>query len=253
VRVDPGIRRVVLAGLRLCCLVAIAALSNAAFAAGPAEGAKIIAINVLLEPDATMATRARALNARLRENYPRGYALDATHVPHITLVQRFVRDSDADAIAAAVSQVIGPTGPSLHLTAVGLSASEWIGLGVLSINVDGSPELRHLEQRIVDAVQPYAVSGGTADAFFVRATEEPVNQRTVEYVEKFVPAASGEKFTPHVTVGVAEVPFVTTLKSEPFENFSFSTNTIAIYQLGNFGTARKKLWSAPPRSGAAAN
>jgi hypothetical protein len=243
-RVDPGFGRVALAGLRLCRLAAIAAFSSAAFAAAAAQDAKIIAINVLLEPDAAMASRARALNARLRENYPRGYALDATHVPHITLVQRFVRDSDTDAIAAAVTKVIGDTGPALHLTAVGYSASEWTGLGLLSINVDGSPQLRSLEQRIVAAVQPFAVSGGSADAFLARATEEPVNQRTVEYVAKFVPAASGGKFTPHVTVGVGEVPFVDTLKSEPFETFAFSTTAIAIYQLGNFGTARRKLWSA---------
>jgi hypothetical protein len=44
----------------------------------------LIAIDVLLEPDHIMVSKANAVNARLRANYPDGYALDATHAPHIT-------------------------------------------------------------------------------------------------------------------------------------------------------------------------
>ena len=51
----------------------------------------LIAINVLLDPDAATVEKARAVNARLREDYPDGFALDANHAPHITLLQRFVR------------------------------------------------------------------------------------------------------------------------------------------------------------------
>jgi hypothetical protein len=32
------------------------------------------------------------------------------------------------------------------------------------------------------------------------------------------------------------------LTLEPFEKFSFKPAGVAIYQLGNFGTAQKKLW-----------
>ena len=34
--------------------------------------------------DAATVERAQAANARLREDYPDGFALDANHVPHIT-------------------------------------------------------------------------------------------------------------------------------------------------------------------------
>ena len=54
----------------------------------------LIAINVLLNPDAATFEKAQATNARLRENYPDGFALDANHAPHITLLQRFVRTAD---------------------------------------------------------------------------------------------------------------------------------------------------------------
>jgi hypothetical protein len=64
----------------------------------------------------------------------------------------------------------------------------------------------------------------------------------VNYVEKFVPNSSGKKYNPHVTIGVAHEDFVKRLKAEPFETFSFKPAAVAIYQLGNFGTAQKKLW-----------
>ena len=41
----------------------------------------LIAINVLLDPDAATVEKAQATNARLRENYPDGFALDANHAP----------------------------------------------------------------------------------------------------------------------------------------------------------------------------
>ena len=66
----------------------------------------LIAINVLLNPDTATVERARAVNARLREDYPHGFALDANHVPHITLLQRFVRTADLDKAANAVAEVL---------------------------------------------------------------------------------------------------------------------------------------------------
>jgi hypothetical protein len=64
------------------------------------------AIDVLLEPDRTMADKTKSLNARLRENYRAGYELDTTHVPHVTLLQRFVRAKDFDAVTAAITKVL---------------------------------------------------------------------------------------------------------------------------------------------------
>ncbi len=51
----------------------------------------VTAIDILLEPDTTMLQRAEAANARLLKIFPKGYSLDASHRPHITIVQRFVR------------------------------------------------------------------------------------------------------------------------------------------------------------------
>ena len=47
------------------------------------------AIDILLQPDATMLQHAAVNNARLLKVYPKGFALDAMHTPHITMLQCF--------------------------------------------------------------------------------------------------------------------------------------------------------------------
>jgi len=56
----------------------------------------VTAIDIAQEPDATMVRQAEADNARLLKVYPEGFALDATHHAHITMLQQFVRTSDLD-------------------------------------------------------------------------------------------------------------------------------------------------------------
>ena len=64
----------------------------------------------------------------------------------------------------------------------------------------------------------------------------------------YVPDSSGKKLVPHVTVGVAPPDYLKTMVAEPFAAFTFSPSALSVYQLGNFGTARKKLkaWELKP-------
>src|SRR6266581_4369469 len=72
----------------------------------PADASAVTAIDILLEPDATMVQHAEAVNARLREVFPKGFALDASHHPHISMFQCFVRTSDLDQVYAAADKVL---------------------------------------------------------------------------------------------------------------------------------------------------
>ena len=42
-----------------------------------------------------------AANARLLKSFPKGFALDETHHPHVSMLQQFVRTDDLDKIYAA--------------------------------------------------------------------------------------------------------------------------------------------------------
>jgi hypothetical protein len=63
----------------------------------------------------------------------------------------------------------------------------------------------------------------------------------IDYVSTFVQNAAGEKFNPHVSTGTGPLADLDNLLAEPFEPFTFSPEGAAVYQLGPFGTAAKKL------------
>jgi hypothetical protein len=72
----------------------------------PFELAPVTAIDILLEPDTTMLRHAEANNARLLKAFPKGFALDAAHRPHITMIQRYVRTADLDQVYAAAGKAL---------------------------------------------------------------------------------------------------------------------------------------------------
>ena len=53
-----------------------------------------------------MVRRARADNTCLFNAYRKGFALDATHQPHLTLVQQLVRTADLYKAYAAANQIL---------------------------------------------------------------------------------------------------------------------------------------------------
>lgn len=199
----------------------------------------LIAIDVVIEPDAMTMRTARALNARLRADYPAGFALDSDHTPHISLVHRYIHTADLDAVTATVSKLSGAL--PLSLRAVGLHWSAFAGVGILSLDIGLTPALRALASEVQQAVQPFAAHGGTAEAFAAVAGER-INRTTITYVENFIPNASGANYTPHITIGIAQPAFLEALAAEPFAPVAVTGADIAIYQLGNFGTAQRRLW-----------
>ena len=54
----------------------------------------LVAMDIAIEPGETMVERSLADNAKLLENFPQGYSLDDTHHAHISILQRFVRETD---------------------------------------------------------------------------------------------------------------------------------------------------------------
>ena len=203
---------------------------------------KLIAINVLMDPDPVTAERARAVNARLRANFPAGFALDASHAPHVTLVQCFVRVDDLPAVANAVSGMLMQSQPfSLESRAVGYYALEHEGLGLMGIVIEPTAELRRVQNMVIEALAPYCVKNGTGDAFAPRSDGASIGQPTVDYVNHFVGPRTGENYNPHLTVGIGRSDFFDSLKAEPFEAFPVRPVSISLYQLGDYGVAQKKL------------
>jgi phosphoserine phosphatase len=213
------------------------------------EQGAVTAIDILLEPDATMLKRAESVNARLLKIYPKGFALGATHRPHITLVQCFVRTADLDKVYAAAGQVLGSANVNgLKLEAFKLYYIPVEGIGVSGIVAKPTPELIKLQQDVVAAVAPFTVETGSSVAFVTAPDDPIISPGLIDYVSAFVPNSSGEHFNPHVTTGVAPREYLDKMLAEPFEKFNFSPAGAAVYQLGQFGTASKELkeWDLKP-------
>jgi hypothetical protein len=148
------------------CILAIAAGSAQTQAAdSPAKPGAVTAIDILLEPDAAMLRHAEVVNASHLKVYAQGFALDETHRPHITMIQRFVRTADLDQVYAAASKVLARA----NVTAMKLEAFKYYyvptkDLGLSGIVAKPTPELLKLEEDIIAAVAPFTVETGSGPA-----------------------------------------------------------------------------------------
>ena len=53
-----------------------------------------------------------AANARLLKSFPKGFSLDETHHPHVSMLQQFVRTDDLDKVFAAANAVLAKSKPT---------------------------------------------------------------------------------------------------------------------------------------------
>ncbi len=202
----------------------------------------LTAIDIALEPDAKMRDRALADNAVLRENFAQGFALDDTHHAHITLLQGFVRTADLPAVYQAMADVLAKEDyASWKLTAFKYYYVPAGPIGLAGIVVQPTADLLRLQQKIIDVTAPYRVSDATAAAFYTTSAEPDIHPSVIPYIQTFVPDQTGEHFSPHVSTGVGAKAYLDALLAKPFEPFTFSPDSASVYQLGNYGTARKEL------------
>jgi len=210
---------------------------------------QIIALDVLLEPDPATQARARRTNVALRADHPTGFAFDETHLPHVTLVQRYVYEGDLEALARSIETVANAHNPlALALEVTGVQVRIDGDTGSASWRISNTPALQALADDCLAAAQALAVCGGTARAFVPEDDGSPVRESTIRYVERFVPDHSGAHYSPHLTLGHARAAFLRKLEAEPFAAFAFAPVAVCVYQLGNHGTARRCLWRWPDRT-----
>ena len=202
----------------------------------------VTAIDIALEPDATMVQHTMAANARLRKSFPKGFALDKTHHPHISMLQQFVRTDDLDKVFTAANAVMAKEKPAAWT----LKAFKYYyipspPLGLAGIVVEPTEDLHRLQDELITAVAPYTVKKGTPAAFFSDEGGRDIQKFLISYVANFVTDAAGKRFNPHVTIGVGTEAYLKKMLAEPFASFTFSPAGASVYQLGSFGTARKEL------------
>jgi hypothetical protein len=173
----------------------------------------------------------------------RGQGLGARRtLPESASVGYSLRTDDLDkvyAVAAAVLDKAKPTTWTLKAFKYYDIPSPPIGLA--GIVVEPTEDLHRLQDELIAAVEPYVVKTGTAVAFFSDEGGRDIQKFLIDYVANFVTVAAGERFNPHVTIGVGAEAYLNKMLAEPFASFTFSAAGASVYQLGSFGTARKQL------------
>lgn len=196
---------------------------------------RLLALDVvLLLPGAATSAVAR-LNARL-QSPPAGFRFDDTHLPHITLVQQFVRGADLGAVVRALGHIAAQF-PPIALRGAGLAR----GRTATSLAVTDGATLQRLHARVLDRLGPYTAPPGDAAAFV--AEGEPARDADVAWVRHFRAQAAGPRFEPHVTLGVGEL-------GGAAPRIEFTATELAACHLGLFCTCRRVL-EAWPLGGAA--
>ena len=189
-----------------------------------------------------MIRHAQTDNARLLKAFPKGFALDATHHPHVTMLQTFVRTADLEKVYDAVGKVLASEKPTTwKLKAFKYYYIPSPPIGLAGIVVEPTEDLLRLQQEMIDAVAPFTVKTGTPAAFMSTVKGRDIQKALIEYVANFVKIGAGKKFNPHVTIGVGTEVYLKKMLAEPFEAYTFSPAGASVYQLGAFGTARKEL------------
>jgi hypothetical protein len=241
---EKSFMRLLLFGAIVAAITMQSGSARAQQAAAPAGQNEVTAIDILLDPDATMIQHAEAANAQLLQNYPKGYTLGGAHAPHISMLQRYVKTADLDQVYAAAAKVFAKENPtSWKLKAFKYDYIPDKPIGLTFMLVEPTPDLLRLQQELIDAVSPFTVPTGSVAAFLTTTEDPDIHQMLVHYVAVFVPEHSGDYFIPHVTVGVGTIDFLNTMVATPFDSFTFSPVGASVYHLGNYGTAMKKLHS----------
>jgi 2'-5' RNA ligase len=204
----------------------------------------ITAIDILMEPDATMMRHAKAANARLREVFPKGFSLDETHRPHLTTVQQFVQTAHLEEIYERAEKIIADAKPADWVLKAFkyyyLPANDLGGAGIV---VQPNDAWLKMQKELLEAVASFTVKTATNDAFYTLPGEPELVHGMIEYIENFAKDHSGKNFVPHVTVGIAPREYLDKMLAEPFDEFTFKVGGASVYQLGDYGTARNHLKS----------
>jgi len=208
----------------------------------------LTAVDILIQPDTATIERAREVNRRMPLSIPAGITLDDTHLPHITMLQRYLNTADLERAYAAITAVVANTDTaalSYHVPGIAYS-EDWgpPGQAVAVLEVRPGPQVLDLQAALLAAVRPFTGSGGT-DAAFVTDPGQQINPKTKDWVETFEPNQIGANYTAHLTVGFATVTDLKALQTQPFDEFDVQPVGLAVYHLGNNGTARSRLKNGP--------
>lgn len=187
-----------------------------------------LAIDIALLLPGSAADAATEINRRLDGGRPGGLTLDATHLPHITLVQLFVAEDRLGQLFPRLDRVAANFEP-LEIRVRGLDDES----GTAMLALEENDTLLALHAALMETVREFEVTGG-AESFFTEG-DLPARERDVAWVAGYRADHSGPHFVPHVTVGHGS-------GGGPVVPFAFRAARLAACHLGRYCTCRRIVY-----------
>lgn len=159
------------------------------------------------------------LNYDKKDKYnKKGYAL-----PHVTLVQAVIDSRRIDEISNKMQEF--KKYHNLHGKIIGVTSGKMSGLS--HVIIDRSPELMKLHKGLLKSQKKFFIKEWNVSQLDVR-----LNPTTAEWIKNFIPKASLDNYSPHITLGEGncEIP-----------SLEFRFSRIVLCELGDNCTARKIL------------
>ncbi|MGC1633214.1 MAG: hypothetical protein WA749_13980, partial [Gelidibacter sp.] len=138
---------------------------------------KTIAIDVLLTVPENVYDQAVQLNKAILKSHPDNFTLDANHIPHITLLQCYIVNSDMPKVEQLLNGLF-KTIANDTLWADGLQYNKEKAESFASIGIEKSKPLMAVHKKIIALLEPYMVTNGTQDAYVQNADGSPIDQFT---------------------------------------------------------------------------
>ena len=167
------------------------------------------------------------LSASLPASESHGLRLDDEHLPHITLSQHFIRAEERELAFEKIDEVLRAQKPlKLVITGGGRSNS------AVSMEVEKTPRLQELHERLMEALRGVERAGATPAAFF----GGDARMGDVLTVASYRVNSSFAGYSPHITLGHAS-------ESPAVERMSFQASIVGACHLGRFCSCREILRS----------
>lgn len=163
-----------------------------------------LAVDVVLLPDDALLAEILAITRRWLDQRPQHIVLDPVEsLPHVSLAMGCVEEEAIPAVGRLLDGVAAGR-PPVALAIRGLHVrTNADGDDVWSLDLEPTRELRRLHDQMMDLIGPHLAHDVTASMF---VEPSAVTGRTIEWVKTYPITASGDRFWPHITLGMGRLP-----------------------------------------------
>jgi 2'-5' RNA ligase len=191
-----------------------------------------MAVDAVLLPSETMASRAIEANRRLSKQASGRIVLDKENcLPHISLAMGCIDEEDIVDIEKILKS-IAKRYCAQELKVVGIRVgTNSVGEKVSVFQIKKNEPLQSLHEEVMRSLMPYFRYDVTMDSVYSPPRAE---ESTLLWIRGYTEKASFESFFPHITIGYGQVDDL----SFPIK---FTASRLALCHLGNHCTCRKVL------------